>query len=89
MNLDTPEGRLAAAESLGPDGYNAAMKAHHAASTVATVNGYAIRPVSSPYGRLYMVADTDKAFPSLEQAEAFASKLKLAMPAEIDGGTAP
>ena len=75
MNLDTPEGRLAAAESLGPDGYNAAMEAHHKASEIATVNGYGIRPVSSRFGRLFMVVGTDAAFSTQAAAEAHAKSL--------------
>lgn len=78
LDLDTPEGRLAAAESLGPDGYNAAMKAHHDASTVATVNGYAIRPVSSRFGQLFAVSGTTAAFSTLEAATAHAKGLPTA-----------
>lgn len=75
MNLDTPEGRFAAAESLGPDGYNKAMEAHHKASEIATVNGYGIRPVASRFGRLFMVVGTDAAFSTLEAATAHAKGL--------------
>lgn len=74
-NFDTPEGRLAAAESLGPDGYNAAMKAHHKASEIATVNGYGIRSVASRFGRLFMVVGTDAAFSTIEAATAHANGL--------------
>jgi len=73
MNLDTPEGRYAASQALGPAGYNAAMKAHHAAQTVATVNGYAIRPVSTQFGRLFQVG-TKTAFRTLAEAKAHAAK---------------
>lgn len=72
-NLDTPEGRLAAAEALGPKGYNAAMKAHQDRNTIETINGHAIRAVSSRFGRLFAVGNTGRAFSTADQARAFAT----------------
>jgi hypothetical protein len=75
-NLDTPEGRAAAIEALGADAYNEAMKAHQAANTIETVNGYALRyVVSGRFGRLISVDDTGNAYAHLEDARRFANSL--------------
>lgn len=73
MNLDTPEGRLAAAESLGTDGYNRAMREHHQRQTISTVAGHDLRSVSSRFGRLVMVGKTGVAFHTLPEAEKYAN----------------
>lgn len=73
MDLNTPEGRYAATQALGHDGYSAAMKAHIEASTIETVNGYAIRPVRTQFGRLFQVG-TKVAFRTLAEARAHAAK---------------
>lgn len=39
---------------------------------VATVNGHAIRPVSTRFGRLFQVGKTGRAFSTQPEAEAFA-----------------
>jgi hypothetical protein len=71
-DLDSPEGRLRAAEALGPDGYNAAMAAKRAASIIETVNGQPIRTVNGGrWGRLFQVGN-GSAFATLEQARAHA-----------------
>ena len=76
MDLYTPEGRFAATQALGHDGYNAAMKAHIDAGVVATVNGYRLRWVSSLFGRQCQELDADGvAFQTLEQATAHANSL--------------
>lgn len=77
MNLDTPEGRYAASQTLGPEGYNKAMAEHIKAGTVATVNGYSLRWVSSRFGRLCMVQESpDKvAFRTMKEAVAHANTL--------------
>lgn len=74
MNWDDPAERLRLAERVGPDGYNKAILAHHRATTVSTVNGHAIRPVNSRFGRLFMVGNTGTAYRTIEEAEAFARK---------------
>jgi len=71
----TKQQRRAAAEALGPDGYNKAMADHFAASTVATVNGYSLRWVSSSFGRLCQVVDTVMAFQTVVQAAKYAESL--------------
>jgi len=75
MDLDTPEGRLAAAEALGPDGYNRALQNHFGKNTVKIVNGYALRWVSSRWGRICMVEGDGGGFSTLEAAEARANSL--------------
>lgn len=76
-DLDTPEGRLAAIEALGPEAYNAAMQAHQQKNTVETVNGHALRYVQTErFGRLVMVGSTGKAFTTLDAAREFAKGAK-------------
>jgi hypothetical protein len=74
-NFDTPEGRLAAIEALGPTAYNAAMAQHRAASAVATVNGYPIRPMASRFGQLFEVVGAGAAFTTQKAAEGHAAGL--------------
>ncbi|MGF6607076.1 hypothetical protein OKW45_001976 [Paraburkholderia sp. WSM4175] len=73
-NLDTPEGRLACIEALGPEGYNDAMREKFAADTVATVNGHAIRKTASRFGLLFTVGRTGRAFRTLDEATIFANE---------------
>ena len=75
MNLDTPEGRYAASQALGHEGYNAAMAAHHKANSVATVNGYNLRWVNTRFGNLCNVDGTNVAFRTVEEATAHAKTL--------------
>lgn len=76
MKLDTPEGRYAASQVLGPDGYNKAMADHIKASTVATVNGYSLRWVASRFGRLCSIVEAGGiAFRTLDEAKAHANGL--------------
>lgn len=75
-DLESPEGRFAASQALGHDGYNDAMKAHIGASCVEVVNGYGIRPVTSRFGRLFAIVGTEVAFSTIEAAREHASKLE-------------
>jgi hypothetical protein len=75
MNWDDPAERASLIERVGIERYNRLFEAHRQASIVATVNGHDIRPVSSRFGRLYMVDGTGQAFATLDQAEAFARGL--------------
>lgn len=72
-DLNSPEGRLAAAKALGPDGYNEAMRQHLERNTVATVNGYPIRKVASRFGQLHQIVGTNRAFYTFAEAEKFAN----------------
>jgi len=76
IDWDDPVARLRLIESIGVDAYNAAMKEHLRTSVIKTVNGHDIRPVQTRFGRLFMVADTDRAFATLDEAEAFAKEIK-------------
>lgn len=63
-------------ERVGHDEYNRLHAEQMARSTVATVNGHAIRKVQSRFGKLYQVGTTGTAFSALEAAKTFASKKK-------------
>jgi hypothetical protein len=76
FDLNTPEGRLAAVEALGPAEYNAAMRKAFAANRITVVNGHALRRVASRYGQLIMVGATGTAFRNLDAAESFARAQK-------------
>ena len=62
------------AEFVGPDEYNRLHAEQMARSTVATVNGHAIRKVQSRFGKPYQVGRTGTAFSAFEAAKNFASK---------------
>lgn len=79
IDWDDPAARFHLAEQLGPAGYNAAFAEYMASRTnfaVTTVNGHAIRPVLSRFGRLYHVGTTDRAFATLAEAKAFAEGVR-------------
>jgi hypothetical protein len=61
MNWDDPVQRFQLAERVGLDEYNKRFTEHINASS-EVFNGYRIRPVSSRFGRLYQVMDTNVAF---------------------------
>jgi hypothetical protein len=63
-------------ERVGPDECNRLHAEWMARSTVATVNGHAIRKVQSRFGKLYQVGRTGAAFSAFEAAKNFASKKK-------------
>jgi hypothetical protein len=73
IDWDDPEQRLAI-ERVGGDEYKL-MLAHLERSTVATINGHAIRPVMTRFGLLFMVEGTDKAFSTLREAEVYGATL--------------
>jgi hypothetical protein len=76
-DLNTPEGRYAASQSLGTEAYNERMREHIAQSCIETVNGYGIRPVTSRFGRLFAVVGTTRAFNTLDKARAYANGLPV------------
>jgi hypothetical protein len=70
-----PAKRLELIERVGPGEYGRLHGEHLADSTVAIVNGHAIRPVGSErYGRLFMVGRTGRAFQTLAEASAHAER---------------
>ena len=76
-NWDDPSSRAAFIERVGPAAYNKAMEQHQAASVIETVNGHAIRPAGSRFGRLFMVGSTGSAFATLEAARRHALTTKV------------
>ena len=76
MTIDwsDPAARHRLIECVGPDEYNRLHAEETARSTVATVNGHAIRKVQSRFGKLYQVGRTGTAFSAFEAAKNFASK---------------
>jgi hypothetical protein len=74
MDWNDPEARAHLIDRVGAEEYNRQFAAHRAASVIATVNGYHIRPVGSRFGRLFQVGDTGTAFRTLDEAKAFANK---------------
>ena len=76
MTIDwsDPAARHRLIECVGPDEYNRLHAEQMAPSTVATVNGHAIRKVQSRFGKLYQVGRTGTAFSAFEAAKNFASK---------------
>ena len=78
MTIDwsDPVARHRLIECVGPDEYNRLHAEQMAPSTVATVNGHAIRKVQSRFGKLYQVGTTGTAFSAFEAAKTFASKKK-------------
>jgi len=77
MNGDDPTDRYHLIARVGPDEYARLLAQHHQASTLETVNGHAIRPVSTRFGRLFMVGATGKAFSTLDDARAYAEEHPL------------
>jgi hypothetical protein len=73
INWDDPAARFHLIERVGPAEYERLQAEHLKASTVAVVNGHAIRPVGSRFGRLFSVGSTGKAFSIQADAEAAAA----------------
>jgi ribosomal protein L12E/L44/L45/RPP1/RPP2 len=72
MNWDDPAARLHLIDRVGLQEYNRQIEEHNAKSVVQTVNGHAIRPVLTRFGRVFAVGATGKAFATLAEATAFA-----------------
>lgn len=82
MDWDNAADRARLIESVGPTEYNRLQAEYISASTVATVNGYRIRPVNSRFGLLFMIDGAGVAYATLERAEDEASKLPTYQPQE-------
>ena len=74
INRDDPAQRAQLIERVGAKAYNEAFAAYQKESILETVNGHAIRPVGTRFGRLFMVGNTSSAFQTLDQAREFAQK---------------
>ena len=68
MDWSNPVDRHDLLDRVGPDEYHRLQQAHRDASIIDTVNGHALRPVSTRFGRLIIVGDTGLAFSTEEQA---------------------
>lgn len=75
MNWDDPAARAALIERVGIDRYNAMHREHVARSTLVSVKGYAIRPVSGRFGRIFMIDGTGTGYATLDAAKRAAAKL--------------
>jgi hypothetical protein len=72
MNWDDPEARARLVEQVGVQEYNRLFEKYREASIVSVVNGYAIRPVRTRFGQLFLVDGAGQAFFTLKEAEACA-----------------
>lgn len=74
MNWDDPTARAALVERVGPAEYERLQAEHMQASIIETVNGRAIRAVTSErFGRLYLVDGLNEASQTIEGARAIAA----------------
>lgn len=79
MDWSDPVARLHLIDEVGPARYNELHRQHMVDSTVATVNGYPIRPVMSQrYGRIFMVDGANIGFRTQAEAEQRAMSLPAA-----------
>jgi predicted helicase len=69
MDWDNPEARAELVERVGLQEYNRLFENHREASIVSVVNGYAIRPVMTRFGQLFLVDGAGQAFFTLKEAE--------------------
>lgn len=72
IDWDDPAARGRLIERVGAEEYSRLLAIHFKQSTLATINGHAIRPVMSRFGRLFSVGNTNRAFATLGEAAAFA-----------------
>ena len=85
IDWNDPDARSRLIERVGPEECDRLHAEQMARSTVAMVNGHAIRKVQSRFGKLYQVGTTGTSFSALEAAKTFASKKKeQTMPLEIE-----
>lgn len=78
IDWNDPEARYRLGASIGAEAYARAQEAHFAATMVATVNGWGIRPVQCRFGRLFSVHGTGRAFSEQADAEQYAATLPQA-----------
>lgn len=76
VNWDDASSRAAFIERVGPAAYNRALDKHFKDITIDVVNGYAIRPVQTRFGRLYAVGETGEAFSTMSLARNHAWSIK-------------
>lgn len=76
IDWDDPVARLRLVERVGIAEYNRLYEEHRQKIIIVTVNGHAIRPANTRFGRLFVVGATGKAFATLPEAEAYARDIK-------------
>jgi hypothetical protein len=74
INWNDPLERARLIERVGPAEFSRLAVEHHAASVIATANGFDIRPVHTRFGTLYFVVGTGSSFATLDQAREFARR---------------
>lgn len=75
INWDDPACRLALIERVGAEEYSRLFAEHQRRRVVAKYGGHDIYPVRSlRYGQLYAVGRTGRAFQTMREASAYASK---------------
>jgi len=78
MDWDDPIARYNLIEKVGPDAYNEAIRKHFRENVIDVVDGHEIRSVSAPpFGTLFSVGSTNKAFRKLDEARTFAAENPL------------
>jgi hypothetical protein len=75
IDWDDPVARYHLVEEVGTERYNELIQQHFRDSTVATVNGYPIRPVGSRFGTIFMIDGANIGFKTQPEAEAHAATL--------------
>jgi hypothetical protein len=68
MKWNDPEDRARLLEAVGVEEYNRQAEKERVRTIAAWANGYPIRAVSTPFGRLFAVEGTPVAFGRLDQA---------------------
>lgn len=83
IDWSDPDARFALIQRIGVNEYNRLMQEHQArliqehqaCSAVAFMNGHAIKQVQTRPGHVFAVAGTDRAFATLDDAQAYARSL--------------
>lgn len=76
MNWDDSAARAELIERVGLKEYSRLQAEHLSQSVIDTVNGYDIRAINTRFGRLYHVDGAVNAYPSLDNARAYAEQLE-------------
>ena len=74
IDWDDPEARFHLIEQVGVKEYNRLLNEHFWSTVIKTVNGYAICPAITRFGRVFWVEGTLRGFSDLKQAEDFAAQ---------------
>lgn len=75
VDWNDPAARAFHIETVGPEEYAKQFAQHVADSTITTINGHAIRPVMTRFGKLYQVGSTGTGYGTLDLAIAYAEEI--------------